>query len=233
MTFTIGPVTSGAIAVVPPSGISPSANASFNTTALPVGSHAVSAQFTPSGSDNCAASSGTGANQVVKSDTTTQLVSGLNPSTSGTSVTFTATVTANSGGGTPTGNVTFTVDGAPQGSSAVNGSGQATFIISTLAVGTRTIGATYNGDTVHNASTAAPVSQTVNQVATTTVLASSANPSNVGASVTFTATVAPVSGSGTPSGDVTFTIDGTPQTPVALDGSGQATFPISSLAVGS
>ncbi|MEX4009270.1 Ig-like domain repeat protein [Neoaquamicrobium sediminum] len=232
MTFTIGSVTSGAITVVPPSGISPSANASFSTTALPVGSHPVSAQFTPSGSDNCAASSGTGANHVVKSDTTTQIASSLNPSTGGTSVTFTATVTATSGGGTPTGNVTFTIDGAPQTPVAVNGSGQATLTTSSLAVGTRSIGATYNGDTVHNSSSAAPLSQTVNQVATTTVLASSANPSNVGAAVTFTATVAPVSGSGTPTGTVTFTIDGAPQTPIPVNGSGQAALTTSSLAVG-
>ncbi|MBX9462325.1 MAG: Ig-like domain repeat protein [Aquamicrobium sp.] len=232
MTFTIGSVTSGAITVVPPSGISPSANASFSTTALPVGSHPVSAQFTPSGSDNCAGSSGTGANHVVKSDTTTQIASSLNPSTGGTSVTFTATVTATSGGGTPTGNVTFTIDGAPQTPVAVNGSGQATLTTSSLAVGTRSIGATYNGDTVHNSSSAAPLSQTVNQVATTTVLASSANPSNVGAAVTFTATVAPVSGSGTPTGTVTFTIDGAPQTPIPVNGSGQAALTTSSLAVG-
>ncbi|MGQ2901841.1 Ig-like domain repeat protein [Neoaquamicrobium sediminum] len=232
MTFTIGSVTSGAITVVPPSGISPSANASFSTTALPVGSHPVSAQFTPSGSDNCAGSSGTGANHVVKSDTTTQIASSLNPSTGGTSVTFTATVTATSGGGTPTGNVTFTIDGAPQTPVAVNGSGQATLTTSSLAVGTRSIGATYNGDTVHNSSSAAPLSQTVNQVATTTVLASSANPSNVGAAVTFTATVAPVSGSGTPTGTVTFTIDGAPQVPVPVNGSGQATISTSALAVG-
>ncbi|MGO4831119.1 Ig-like domain repeat protein, partial [Rhizobiaceae sp. 2RAB30] len=57
---------------------------------------------------------------------------------------------------------------------------------------------------------------------TTTTLASSPNPSNDGQQVTFTATVAPSSGSGTPTGNVVFTIDGSAQAPVALDGTGKA-----------
>jgi hypothetical protein len=72
-------------------------------------------------------------------------------------------------------------------------------------------------------------------VATKTAVFSSANPSNVGETVTFTATVAPQTGTGTPPGEVTFTIDGTPEPPVQLqvvDGVAQASFPISTLAAG-
>src|SRR5262249_20136769 len=56
--------------------------------------------------------------------------------------------------------------------------------------------------------------------ATTTTVASSANPSVFGQSVTFTATVAPnAGGSGTPTGMVQFQIDGTNfGSPVSLNG---------------
>ncbi len=70
--------------------------------------------------------------------------------------------------------------------------------------------------------------------ATTTVVTSSANPSLFGQTVTFTATVsAVIPSSGTPSGDVIFTVDGNPQAPVALDANGEATLTTSVLTVGS
>ena len=60
-----------------------------------------------------------------------------------------------------------------------------------LAVGTHSIVATYGGDTnfIANA-VGATVSQTIDPVGTTISLAASADPSAVGAPVTFTATVA-------------------------------------------
>ena len=67
---------------------------------------------------------------------------------------------------------------------------------------------------------------------TTTTLVSSANPSAPGAVVSFTATVAPVPpATGSPTGTVTFTVDGVPQAPVALVG-GQATLTTSFLGGG-
>jgi photosystem II stability/assembly factor-like uncharacterized protein len=68
--------------------------------------------------------------------------------------------------------------------------------------------------------------------ATTTTLTSSANPSTFGQNVTFTATVAPTSGTGTPTGTVTFEDGLTVLGSGALSG-GVATFSISTLAVGS
>jgi hypothetical protein len=64
---------------------------------------------------------------------------------------------------------------------------------------------------------------------------SSENASTVGDQVTFTATVAPSSGTGEPGGSVTFTIDGKSQTPVALkisNGYDHATFSIATLSAG-
>ena len=159
-------------------------------------------------------------------DTTTTLVSSANPSAVGASVTFTATVTATSG--TPTGSVVFTVDGTDQAPVAL-ASGQATFSTDTLTEGSHTIVARYQPDAFgFNTSQSSSLTQTVAR-ATTTTLASSANPSELGQSVTFTATV--TAASGTPTGTVTFSIDSSVSMPVTLDGNGQATF-TTSLPVG-
>jgi hypothetical protein len=77
--------------------------------------------------------------------TTTLLGSSINPSDFGQAVSFTATVNSH-GKGTPAGTVTF-FDGATNlGSSSLDGSGVAALTIATLAVGTHSIVAGYNGD---------------------------------------------------------------------------------------
>jgi hypothetical protein len=79
--------------------------------------------------------------------TTTALVSTINPSNFERAVTFTATVTGQEGfyKGTPTGAVSF-FDGTTNiGNSQLNRSGVATLTTATLAVGTHSITATYNG----------------------------------------------------------------------------------------
>jgi hypothetical protein len=60
--------------------------------------------------------------------------------------------------------------------------------------------------------------------ATSTVVASSGNPSTAGQPVTFTATVTPASGAGTPTGTVTFSDSGTQLGTATLGASGTATF---------
>ncbi len=67
---------------------------------------------------------------------------------------------------------------------------------------------------------------------TTTTLVSSANPSNLGQSVTFTATVA-AAGAGMPGGAVTFFDGFTELAHATLDASGQATFTTAALTAGS
>lgn len=132
--------------------------------------------------------------------TTTTLTSSVNPSAPGQSVTFTATVTGTS----PTGTVTFS-DGTTILCNAValTGTGNsptATCTTATLAVGTHPITAVYSGDTANAASTSLVLSQVVQAAAGTLALASSLNPSTVGQSVTFTATIA----GNAPTGTVTF-----------------------------
>ena len=174
--------------------------------------------------------------------TTTTTVSSLNPSNVGQQVTFTATVAPTSGTGTPTGTVTFDIDGTAQTPvplQVVGGKDEAEFPISSLTAGSHTVAATYNGDSTFGSSTGELTpEQTVNLIGTDTTTVSSLNPSNVGQQVTFTATVAPASGTGTPSGTVTFTIDGTAETPVAavkrrVCAGGGHRFPTSTLTAGS
>lgn len=76
--------------------------------------------------------------------TATALTSSPNPSTPGQSVTFTATVT--SGGGVPSGTVTFT-EGATVWASAVavDGGGHASFSTATLTTGSHVLTATFTG----------------------------------------------------------------------------------------
>ena len=95
--------------------------------------------------------------------TATAVGSSFNPSSFGQSVTFTSTVTAEAGfsTGTPTGTVTFFDSSTILGSSSLNSNGVGTFTTSTLAVGTHSITATYNGDTNFATSTSPILSQVV------------------------------------------------------------------------
>ena len=137
---------------------------------------------------------------------TTVVLNSPNPSVVGENVTFTATVSPALATGTPTGTVTFTADGAT--TSVPLSAGVATLATAALPAGTHTITADYSGDAVFTPSTGSVI-QTVNKIGTTTVVVSGINPSSVGQQVTFTATVSPVLGTGTPTGTVTFTADGT------------------------
>jgi hypothetical protein len=115
------------------------------------------------GDANFTASSGSASLTVDASATGTALTSDINPSASGQSVTFTATVTGNA----PTGTVDF-LDGATPLCTAVALAGaQATCTSSALAVGTRSITAVYSGDAGNAASTSAPLAQVINQAAQT------------------------------------------------------------------
>ena len=139
--------------------------------------------------------------------TTTTLSSSLNPSLQGKLVTFTATVSLQSGTGTPTGNVTFRNGTAVLATKTLSG-GTATYATATLPLGSNSISAAYGGGSGFNASTSAPLNQFV-QAATTTTLTSSPNPSTYGQAVIFNASV--TSSIGTiPDGEtVTFRQDST------------------------
>jgi hypothetical protein len=162
--------------------------------------------------------------------TTTTLSSSLNPSAYGQAVTFTATVTSSIGSPPPDGKtISFMKGTTVLGTGTLSG-GSASFMTSTLPVGTNAIKAMYGGDSNFPGSTSKAVSQVVSKATTTTTLASSQNPSNVGQSVTFTASVAPQFSS-TVKGTVTF-YDGTTALKTVYMSGGAAKFTTSTLASG-
>ena len=169
-----------------------SGTATCTTSALPVGTDAVTANY--SGDSNHSSSMGTLSggqvvNQPTLTATSTAVGSSLDPTIYGQAVSFTATVT--SGSGTPTGTVQFSVDGNPFGSPVTLVSGTANSAsTTTLAVGTHTVSAAYSGAATYSPSTGAlSGGQVVNTASAGLSLASSGNPSNLGQSVTFTATI--------------------------------------------
>jgi predicted secreted protein len=219
VTFKDGATTLATVA------LNGSGQATFTTSALSVGTHSITASY--SGDVDDAPSTSAPVNQAVNQGaTTTTLISSQNPSPFGQAVTFTATVT----GANPTGTVTFKDGATTLATVTLNGSGQAMFTTSALSAGTHTITATYNGDANNKPSTSAPLNQVVNKAPTTTTLTSSPNPSAFGQAVTFTATVK--GSGGTPTGTVTFKVDGITIGTVKLNSSGIATLTVSSLAVG-
>ncbi|MGD0179230.1 MAG: FG-GAP-like repeat-containing protein [Terriglobales bacterium] len=80
--------------------------------------------------------------------TATVVTSSLNPSNFGQAVTFTAKVTSKGYKGTPTGTVTFYDGTTNLGTANLNGKAKGTLTTSALAVGTHSITATYNGDSI-------------------------------------------------------------------------------------
>ena len=168
--------------------------------------------------------------------TSTLLTAFGNPTVVGSPVTFTAQVQTTNGvtATNATGNYVFKVDGTPVATNSLT-AGKANYSTSSLSVGSHTITANYLGDANYLAS-AGNLAQTVSATAlvTTTVLNSSANPSALGSSVTFTATVQTTNGitAGPATGNCVFKVDGSTVATQPL-AAGQATFSTSALASGS
>jgi hypothetical protein len=173
--------------------------------------------------------------------TTTTVSSSANPSVFGQSLTFTATVSRASGSPSPTGTVQFKIDtvnfGSPVALSSVNAT-TATVTsgaTSSLTVGTHTVTADYIPAAGFSASSGTLTGgQVVNKTDSLSTVTSSVNPSILGQSVTFTATVSAVApGAGAPTGTVQFKIDGSNfGAPVALSGGSASSGATTSLAVG-
>jgi len=135
--------------------------ATFTTSALAVGSHAIQATYIP---DSASFSGSTDSlTQVVDpAPTTIALSSSPNPSTLGQAVTLTADVTAVSPSqGSPTGSVTVVdlTTGETLGTATVHS--QATLTINGLAVGTHVLRVTFTPDTANFTSSAADITHTV------------------------------------------------------------------------
>jgi hypothetical protein len=137
-------------------------HATYSTSGLSVGGHSITATY--SGDNHFVTSTSTAvAEQVNKAGSHISLFSSAISVTLGSQVTFTITVTVPApGSGIPTGTVTLkdgsTVLGTPI---TLDANGQATFVTSTLAVGSHGITASYSGDVNIVGSTTAPLTEQV------------------------------------------------------------------------
>jgi hypothetical protein len=165
-------------------------SASFSASTLSAGSHAIYAMYL--GDANCSSAASAILSQTVnKAASSVSLAADHAAITSGQSVTLTATVAPAAASGT----VQF-LDGAMLLGTAALSNGSAAFTATGLSAGAHSITAVYDGDANTTGSSSAAVSVTVSKAAATVTVASSANPSTVGQSVTFTATVTPPAATG-------------------------------------
>ncbi len=205
--------------------------ATFSTSGLAVGTHSITASYGGDSADAASTSSAAGVMVTAPSGgsaaTTTTLSASAASVAQGVSVTFTAHVAPSTAGGT----VIFSDRGTAFGAGTLSG-GVATFSTTALAVGTHSITAAYGGDANDAASTSSSVSVMIAAAgsgpgATTTTLSASSANVEQGASVTFTAHVAPSTAGGT----VVFSDRGIAFGAGTLSG-GVATFSTTALAVG-
>jgi predicted secreted protein len=193
--------------------------ATLSSAGFAAGAYSLTAQYSGDGTHTAATSSV--ATLTVKSTSSVTVTSSANPSPSGQSVTFTATVSP----AAATGSVQFLDGSTVLGSVTLNGS-SAVFSTSSLAAGTHTISAVYSGDSNYLTSTSSTIAQSI-QTASSITLLSLQNPSPVGQPATFVATVTPP----TATGSVQF-LDGTTVLGTVTLSGGSATLATSSLTQG-
>jgi hypothetical protein len=201
VAFRDGPTFLGAAA------INAAGVASYSTTTLGDGVHAITAAYSGDPARYILGSASGAVNQDLQAASTAVVLSTPNPSDFASAVTFTATVTSN-GSVVPTGTVNFLDGGKTIGSSTIVGTtGLATFTTTSLIAGAHAITAAYLGSPNDGPATSVPIVQTVNKTPTTTIVAGTPNPGIAGKPVTLTVSVKTSAGSATTNGTVTF-LDG-------------------------
>ena len=197
--------------------------------ALAVGSHQITATY--SGNASFAASSATFTHTVGPAATAVTVSSAINPTVTGQGVSLVATVaTVSPGAGQPSGTVRFS-EGATTLGSTTLWFGKYSLALPAMALGTHQITATFLGNASYAASSAT-FTHTVALPGTTVAVSSSSAPSVFGQPVSVSASVA-ASGTGTgrPSGTVTFSEGSTTVGSGSL-GNGQTSVVLPPLAVG-
>jgi len=228
VTFVLDNISSQTTTV----SLNSSGQATVSYAALTAGNHSVTATYVP-GANFLTSPSATASVTVGKANTNVSLSENPTSTVFGQALTLTANVANTSTFAIPTGTVQFSIDsGAQVLSATLNASGQATVAISSLSAATHTIVANYQGTTTFAANSSTQASYTVSAASTKTTVSASPNPATPGQAVTFTAAVlAQTPGSGTPAGQVTFFVDGSPVQTVNVS-NGKATFSTSSLGTG-
>ena len=210
------------------SGTGPAvATATITVSSLAPGAAAITAVY--AGDNNYVTSTSNGLLETITL-ATSSIALVANPTTAIATKPVTLTATLTSNGGTPTGSVSFLDGTVTIGTGNLN-KGVASFTTSTLAVGSHSMTAVYNGDAKDSVTTSSAVIVTVSAATTSVALTPSLSPTDFGQPFTLTAKV--TGNGGTPTGSVTF-FDGTaPLQSVAVNASGVATFTTSTLTDGS
>jgi Bacterial Ig-like domain (group 3) len=197
------------------SGAVSGGQATFETSALALGTHAITAVY--EGDDNFIGGSSTNTvtQTVSQAATATRVTSAHDPGLIGQTITYTATVAvATPGSGAPTGTASFSDDGNPiPGCQGLALSPAPPLVVTcSQAYGTtasQDVTVAYSGD-ANFAASADAMTESVAPVSTTTTIVPSPAASTSGQSVTLTATVSPTSGTADPDGSVSFILNGNP-----------------------
>jgi hypothetical protein len=201
--------------------------ASIAVSLLTIGPNNISASY-PGNTNYAGSISSTLVQSITFTATTTVLTAGGTSSLAGKPVTLTATVTSPTG--IPAGNVIFR-DGATNiGQGTLNAQGVATLSTSSLSVGSHTLTAVYQGDSSYTTSTSASLVETISLATPGLTLASPMSPVNVGTTVTFTSVL--TSNGVAPTGALIL-LDGNAVIATQnVTNTGTFTFSISTLAIG-
>ncbi len=205
-TFTVDGVSQGSAILAPGT---PS-TATLAVTVPSTGTHTVGGSYSGDGNNSISTAPDVTIT-VSKSPTTLAVFPSTTTPAPGVPLLLTANLSAQFAGPTiPTGSVTFTLDGTTAGTAVLLSGTTATLTITSPSTGAHTLQAAYGGDANYSAATAPSVSITVAKVATsTTVIPATATPI-AGTPLVVTAAVSSLGAGATqPSGNVTFTIDGT------------------------
>jgi hypothetical protein len=236
--FVVDGLNFGTPVTLTATGSNSSAATSLATATLSAAGspHTVTAKYA-NADGNFNNSTGSLSQSVTPATTSTAVVSSLNPSVFGQSITFTATVTNTSTSPAPTGAVQFAIDGVnfgppvPVTLGGGNTSTATSTATSTLPSGSHSVTANYvNADGNFSSSSGSLAGGQTVKGSTTTAVTSSQGTITLGDTVTFTATVTTTSG--TPGGLVTFFDGSTPLgagTLALVSGNDQATFSTSLL----
>ena len=234
ITFTArviapGPNPSGTVtfqdgsAVLTQTTLSPDGIATFTTSALAVGVHAITATYSGDTSYDKQSAS---LSQTIAPPIA--LTASPNPASSGQPVTLTATVFVPAGLPVPTGVVAF-LDAGNLIATAPLSAGTATLTTSSLTPGPHTIQANYVGDTNYTPRLAS-LTEVIRYLPTTLSLSSTVNPAVGGTTITFTARASAPGPN--PTGTVTFRDGTTTLAQITLSPDGTTTFTTNSLTVG-
>jgi hypothetical protein len=182
---------------------------------------------------------GGGSQPIVKANTTTGLTGSAAEATTGGAISFTATVKQVAGTGmttgnaTPTGSVTFLSGEQTVGTATIGAGGAATLKVTALSsnqlqLGSDTVTASYGGDAMNNGSVS-PSGVPVAVIAGSTMNLS-AEPFQLeqGQVGNLVAAVVRTDATGAATGNVVFSANGQTLATVALNGSGQAVYPLHS-----